>query len=449
MFNNLVKIFSTSEKTSEKESQIENNQTNMSQVYDLNTYIDFDKISDEYLKEKNITTVKYKDYMIMKYDKTMINIDNVDSYGLFRSVIFKNNKLVGFSPPKCNFIDNYEDKETNVFEEYVEGSMINVFYDNDEDEWIVCTRSNIGGVNTFFRGSKTFRYMFLDATNSYEEFSFDKMNKEYMYSFVMQHKDNRVVLQINKPKLYLTNVYKCNKDYTVEEISLDDEGVMKNIVDTPEVYSVNNIDEAKSKYASDSTIHFIQGVIIRDGLKRYRIRNQNNVEVKKLRGNQSKMQYQYFVLRKENTLNKFLTHYPEYTTKFNEYTSELYEFTNQLYSLYIECFIHRKHGGKLAGYPGKYKQHMYNLHKQYIDGIKSDPDDRLKHRITKRKVIEYIKNLEPAELMFSINFDKGQRGGGASTSSMSTRTSSEENDHHSGGASTSSVSTRSTTSFAE
>ena len=82
----------------------------------------------------NFIIKKYKDYTIVKYKKNCITNENIDTIGLFRSVILKNNKIVCFSPPKSvsynSFIENNEFNECKI-NYFVDGTMINMFYDRD------------------------------------------------------------------------------------------------------------------------------------------------------------------------------------------------------------------------------------------------------------------------------------------------------------------------------
>ena len=367
-------------------------------MYNLGSYLDFTKVDDdEYLNSKHIKVVKYKEYKILKYVKEALNDENIESLGLFRSVVLHNNKLVSFAPPKSLKVEGYEEKEENVFEEFVEGTMVNVFY-NGED-WIITTRSNINGNNNFYRGSKSFRQMFLEASTYYETFTFDRMNKEYVYSFVLQHPENRMVLEVNDPKLYLVEIYKCNKNNSVECVSFEEEGYMSNVVNTVEKYEISSLEEAKNMYANEeSTIHFIQGVVVKEGLKRYKVRNPNYNNVRELRGNQSKIQYQYYLLRKQQRVSDYLRHYPEHNELFTQYRNDVHKFTTELHNNYVSCFILKEK--VLKEYDGKYKQHMFKLHKDYKEELAGQG-----LKVDKRYVINYVNSLEPAELMYSINYE--------------------------------------------
>ena len=53
--------------------------------------------------------------------------------------------------------------------------------------------------------------MFLQACNN-NNLNFDDLDKNYSYSFVLQHPDNRIVIPFSKIQLYLVNVYRFEKN---------------------------------------------------------------------------------------------------------------------------------------------------------------------------------------------------------------------------------------------
>ena len=125
-------------------------------LYDLGFYCDFSKVVSDavYAKTKGIIvksmTINEKKLYILNYEKDKITKDNV--LGFFRSVITDGKRIVCFSPPKSEkYIDfmkenKYEDVK---IENFVEGTMINVFY--YKDEWNISTRGNIGANCKYFR----------------------------------------------------------------------------------------------------------------------------------------------------------------------------------------------------------------------------------------------------------------------------------------------------------
>ena len=157
-------------------------------------------------------------YHILKYDKQWLHRDygTIASKGLLRSLIFKDNgDIVCFAPPKSFNIEmSGLVIDANIqyrSEEFVEGTMINVFYDKESNVWEIATRSNVGGENCFFmengfNKNNTFKYMFNEVCETIG-FDINELNKDYVYSFVMQHPNNRIVQIISEMRLYLVEVY--------------------------------------------------------------------------------------------------------------------------------------------------------------------------------------------------------------------------------------------------
>ena len=78
--------------------------------------------------------------------------------------------------------------------------MINVFWNKYTDGWELATRSNmVESVNIIWIVQKRLD-MFLDAMN-YIGLEFADLNKNYSYSFVLQHPENRIVIPIESPNL--------------------------------------------------------------------------------------------------------------------------------------------------------------------------------------------------------------------------------------------------------
>ena len=133
-------------------------------------------------------------YNILKYDKDWLSKELVKTTGLLRSLIYKNDgTVVCFAPPKSlpvfkltidkleeethsdQLIDqssdiNEEEKVTYTAEEYIEGTMINAFYDTESCNWEIATRSSVGGEACFFmengfKKENTFKFMFEETCN--------------------------------------------------------------------------------------------------------------------------------------------------------------------------------------------------------------------------------------------------------------------------------------------
>ncbi len=110
---------------------------------------------DVYAKLKNIMVKQQNNLFILKYNKYALNEENVNTLGLFRSVVTDGSSLLAFSPPKSISFDSFKDKFCKgecIAEEFIEGTMINCFY--YKDKWMIATRWDIGAHSSFYQDLK-------------------------------------------------------------------------------------------------------------------------------------------------------------------------------------------------------------------------------------------------------------------------------------------------------
>ena len=347
----------------------------------------------------NLSYTNSLNYTIIQYKR-----DDQERYPLYRSVI-KNSlgKVVSFAPPKSVPLTREFYKEGNVYaEEFIDGTMINMFW--DDDDWQIATRNQVGGYNWFYKREKTFRSLFLDCLH--DVFNFDKLPTKglrelpIVYSFVLQHKDNRIVDKISDNKIYLVEAYEIDnlEDGTtmiyhaeIDERFWKDMGVMR-----PRLYHSGGnfpsqmVDEMEEKYASITTPYFIMGVVFKNRVTGMRAKsiNPNYERVRKLRGNQANPLYRFLELRNKNLLREYLNYYPEEKDQFREYQYKVKDYIYHLHYYYVRCFIlHKK---PLESYPKEYKTHMYHLHEEY----KATGEKRTYNRVKR-----YFNRLCPAQQM--------------------------------------------------
>ena len=141
-------------------------------TYVISTYVKIQKLNNDknYAKEKKLKVKKKENLVIIKYDKSKINTANQQTLGLFRSVIVnQKGEILCFAPPKSIDFDIFSQStlyEQCTLKEFVEGTMINLFWVPSEKEWEIATRSNIGARCKFnLNETKTFRTMFLETMN--------------------------------------------------------------------------------------------------------------------------------------------------------------------------------------------------------------------------------------------------------------------------------------------
>lgn len=313
--------------------------------------------------------IQFNEYSIGKYTKP--NVDN----GLFRSVVYKGQDIVCFSPPQSILYDDFKktDIYTVVVQEFIDGTMINLFYDGD---WKLCTKS-IMDANCKYYSTKTFRELFHETNMDYSQ-----LNKSLCYSFILQHPENRIVTPIETPALYLIATYSIEGN-VVREV-YEPNSFLK-----PASYIFETYEYAE-KFVLKQPYTF-KGLMFKINNQRAKIRNPAYEKVKNLRGNTPDLKFNYLGLT-TSAKQEYGQYFPT-----AEYEQEIEEFTKELHFLYINCFIQKTKALKL--YPGKYKCHMYKLHMIYLQEL------RLQSKIVTKKVVsDYIHKLHPAQLLFSFKY---------------------------------------------
>jgi hypothetical protein len=362
-------------------------------------------------------------YSVIRYDKNLLCFDLIPTYGLCRSVIINSvNKVVGFSPPKSikaeTFIQKYsyhKQDDSIVAEEFVEGTMINVFFDpiiGLTGGWEISTRNTVGANSSFYKSpnAKTFRQMFMEAAVE-NKLDINKLETDMCYSFVLQHPENRIVVPFAKPQLYLVGVYKIKNKPNEIVVSHYDASEYKHFfselgtsVKFPEEYKFDSYKELIDKYGSMNTSYDIVGVVIHNKStgERTKIRNPVYEQVRNLRGNQPKLQYQYLCLRKEGKVKDFLKYYSENKKEFSTFRDQVHLFTNTLYANYVSCYIRKER--PLIEFSEQYRTHMFNIHQLYMNEL------REKHLFVTNTVVQkYVNELHPSLLMYCLNFQMRRR----------------------------------------
>jgi len=397
---------------------------NLSQIPGFNALLHNDDIANSNILKLNKVVCKSTNnqtYKVIRYDKNFLTYDLVKTYGLARSIVSNSdNRVVSFSPPKSipsdDFIRNYSDNIENILaEEFIEGTMINVFWDPKiglSGAWEISTRNTIGATSSFYKSSnsKTFREMFLEAANA-ANLVLDFLNPMYSYSFVLQHPDNRIVVPFKETKLYLVALYYIDNsekfNINVHAINMED---VKNFdwrganIHFPQKYSFDKYSELIETYGSMNTSYHVVGVVLHNTKtgERAKIRNPVYEQVRNLRGNQPKLQYQYLCLRKEGKVKDFLQFYPENKKEFSSFRDQIHLFTETLYSNYVSCYI--KKSKPLIEFFEQYRTHMFNIHKKYMDELREK-----KMFVTNTFVIKYVNELHPSLLMYCLNFHMRKR----------------------------------------
>ena len=367
-------------------------------------------------------------YSIISYNKSELDNSNIPIYGPFRSIIINNdNKVVCYSPPKSIdynvFVGKYPfGSQEVVAQEFVEGTMINVFWDSVAGLWEISTKKIVGATSNFYKkqGGKSFRQMFFEALKE-TGLSLDNLDSNYCYSFVLQHPENRIVVPFTKPCLYLIAIYsiehiqKLNTDSTDNTNSTDNntdilvhnhdiydskvqEFFSKTTICFPKIYTFESYNSSIDKHASQNTPYTTVGVVFYNKKtgERSKVRNPVYENVRQLKGNEPKLQFHYLTLRQQGKVKEFLNIFSENKSEFMKFRDQVHTFTHTLFQNYVNCYIKKEK--PLGDYGQQYKTHMFKLHEHYLAHLRET-----KGAVTNTVVINYVNNLAPRYLLFCLN----------------------------------------------
>ena len=365
-------------------------------------------------------------YTIMNYTKDFLCFDDYET-SKYRSVIFSNpeNKLLCFSPPKSIkydiFMEKYPEIDENIFvNEIVEGVMINLFYDERIQSWEIATKGAIGGnykhkTINLQESPHSFIELFLDALQCMSDVKplskrlnqnkvIEIFPKKYCYNFVLQHPKNKIILNIENPKLYLVGVYEIQGNMAVKihpnvfenwDIFLNIHG----IIHYPKKIYENTYDKIIAKYCSIYSTNMNPGIMItnlEDG-ERTKIMNPVYINRRKNTNKNPNMQYQFLCLNMIEKTEDFLKYFPVCKKEFRKMKIEYLDFIYNIHRSYMLKYIE---GSRIHISP-KYLVHVDRIHHSiYIPSLSNK-----KQKISKDIVKKYVENIEPSELFFYLNYD--------------------------------------------
>jgi hypothetical protein len=359
-------------------------------------------------------------YFLVNYDKKILQkrVDDGVEYGYeqyVRSVILNSDrKIVCFSPPMCEHMPRSKDdscikkalefSKVKFAEEFVEGTMVNLFYNpsNDVQGWEFSTRNTVSPSEKRENGSgvvdkKCFRRMFFEACASVG-LKFDDLSKEYSYSFVLQHPDNTIVAPVKSMALYIVGMYYID-GMTVYEM---DRSVVKwsafSSVRHPARFGLKNEEDFEkilNVWASNTSLYYYPGVMFRthEGA-RYKYRNPNYEFIKNAKGVE-KSQFIYFHLKKLEKLQSHFDRFPEDEVEFFRHQTNFYNYVHNLHQNYLECYVNKKK--LLKEYAVEYKKNMFQLHEYYKTILKMTGK-----RVTMEVVIEFMNQQSLSSQLFVL-----------------------------------------------
>lgn len=354
--------------------------------------------------EPTIEVLDFEDYAILRNNKDRVGgeaavAEDAVSEGaqLCRSVVW--NKALNVPCSVAPFAARRDQKiPMDValrLEDFVEGVMVNIFRVRGDNETHVSTRSRLDADGTFY-SDRSFRELFEEAMDA-KQTSLDDIENligapsddvaATFITMVLAHPEHRVVRTVSKANLWAVYRGTVANDGTVtfytEDLPLEWR---------PKTYSLTfkpaDFGELKAKFDEIKTSKpwYWQGLVVHNGLQRWRFRNGDHDRVRKnLRGMESNALARFLRLRANRKIQEYLRIYPEDNEVFQGFEQDYRGFTRNLYAWY--CKVHKEHGLPFKSLPKSVQPLVFDLHKFYLGTLR--PENKT---LRMAETIEWIAN---------------------------------------------------------
>ena len=372
----------------------------------------------EYTIEANNESVKSKIYHTPHASYKILNKGSRatdDSLNPYRSVILDplTEKIMCFSPPKSVSFETFVSKCPGFVgvtaTKIIEGTMMNLFYDPRIESWEIASKSAVGCNYWYFRTQYmtsaaalqlTFRDMFIDAMRAPHGSQLNdipliqELDKSRVYSFVVQHPNNHIVLPIAFPTIYLIAVYQVDNENKIRIVEPDALFANSTVL-YPESCSV---DAYTQLHLTDYTNMGIMLYHAESGL-RTSVENPQYANMKDFRGNNPNMQYQYLCLSRAGKVKDYLDAFPMYRQMFFGFHTQSAEFIRTLHNAYVTYFIKKR--GKEVKIEKSIFRHICTLHNEVYLPSLSAGDPVI---VTCKVVADYFNGMEPKSQLYHLNY---------------------------------------------
>jgi len=231
--------------------------------------------------------------------------------------------------------NNLQDCSVYDVLEYLDGTCIRVYFHNNE--WRVATKGHTDANRTKWSSEKSFGTLFQEVLQGYSGFSYDLLQRENTYVFLLQHSDNKIVCPVLENKIVLSEVYDNQTLVRVEpspELVACFGGLRKiAISNTRELQVFLEVAEISQKgvYFRHKTNNSRFYVVC----KKYHEREQ-------LKGNTLDMKKQYCELRHANNHHQFTTQFPEYAPMVSELEQQIQNYVRHIHNLYMSKHVRKE-----------------------------------------------------------------------------------------------------------
>lgn len=357
-------------------------------VLQQNNLVNFDDVKF-FLNNNNLKVKDSDNLYIINYDKQKSDFSKQFVKECRGIILEKNtNKIICYTFNNNNDFDYEEeykfDFNNMTIEESIDGTQIRLY--NYENEWRVATTRCIDAYKTSWLSDKTFGQLFDDVKHLV---NMEELNKNNCYSFVLQHIDNRIVLNYNKNNLVLV----CVRDMdTLEEIDKFEEGKRLELSLPKICKHFKSMNELVYYCKNDKNMN--EGFMLYDNETKNRIKiiKKHYTYIKDMLRNTPNLEYRFYMLLKNKNIGNYLKYYPEHNIKFEIMKKRTNNIVQNIHYNYMRKNINKDI--VMTDIPFGYRPLVYKLHGLYIKN---------KTKITYEVVMEEFLKLHEKQHCFIYN----------------------------------------------
>jgi hypothetical protein len=307
-----------------------------------------------------------------------------------RSVVIDKATLrpVSVAPPRASPWKEDALDSVQVAEEFLDGTMINVFRPSMDSSTWMSTRSRIGGIGKFYQSGITFDEMMMETLKVKGIADLSELLPKNVpcgvtasfTSTVLQHPANRIVKTVTEPTYHMIHHGWVDETGLVTIHEIQDSS---RIMSLAAIRGSKTIEQWINLQAQQRGFGW-QGVVLKDGQgKRYRFRSHVYEMVRRIRGNETTLEERFARLRKMHQTSQYTVFYPEERQELFKLETQLRKNTHQLSIFYDAVF--RGHTMFYHQLPWPYKHHVSVLHNLYKDKLRAEGK-----KITLEEVVRYV-----------------------------------------------------------
>lgn len=393
----------------------------------------YDELKEELTrKDDNNNNIYYlsikedNDLCMIYYNNNLLNNTGRDSFIIelensCRSIILEKFTLRPIVTQFNRILYNSEsleflkDKNWNhvTVQKCYEGTLIVLF--NYNDKWYITTRRCLNADTSSWIRNKSYQEMFNEAMEG--KFTYDELNKNYCYHFVLVHYKNKNIVSYNNLgkeyrelfHILTTEKYNLNEiKYIInDKVKYVEEEKFNNIEDLLiELNKQNDLDKNYQKITMEGyVLRYYNGEIHTGPFKTLKLQTNIYESVMKIKPNNSNIYQCFLELYQKNQLNDFLPYFTKYG---NEVIKRIHVSMQNLSKETLDLYhLTRKKGNSdlYNELSEQYKKTLYGLHGLYIKNRKQDFDNGTDNKklgssrsINVFDVYYYLKQLPSNEL---------------------------------------------------